>query len=63
MDALAFFLAQHGRLHFADVGEERPLAERIFGGLTDGQLRHRPAGASTPWPGSSGTRPAPRTWR
>ena len=42
MDALAFFLTQHSRLHFADVGEERPLAERVFGGLTDGQLRHRP---------------------
>ena len=42
MDALAFFLAQHARLHFADVGEERSLAERIFGGLTDDQLRLRP---------------------
>jgi hypothetical protein len=42
MDALAFFLTQHARLHFADVGEERPLADRIFGGLTDEQLRLRP---------------------
>lgn len=42
MDALAFFLVQHARLHFADVGEERPPAERVFGGLTDEQLRLRP---------------------
>ncbi len=42
MDALAFFLAQHARLHAADVAEERSLAERVFGGLTDEQLRLRP---------------------
>ncbi len=42
MDALTFFLAQHARLHFADVAEKRSLAERIFGGLTDDQLRLRP---------------------
>lgn len=42
MDALTFFLAQHARLHLADVAEERSLAERVFGGLTDDQLRLRP---------------------
>lgn len=42
MDTLAFFLAQHARLHAADVAEERSLAERVFGGLTDEQLRLRP---------------------
>src|SRR3972149_1085747 len=46
MDALAFFLAQHARLHAADVAEERTLAERVFGGLTDEQLRLRPAKGS-----------------
>ncbi len=46
IDALAFFLAQHARLHLADMGEERPLAERVFGGLTDEQLRLRPAKGS-----------------
>jgi len=46
MDALAFFLAQHARLHAADVAEERTLAERVFGGLTDEQLRLRPVKGS-----------------
>src|SRR3989304_1828495 len=46
MDALAFFLPQHARLHAADVAEERTLAERVFGGLTGQQLRLRPVKGS-----------------
>lgn len=45
MDALEFFLLQHARLHSADVAEAEggSFADRVFGGLTDHQLRLRPA--------------------
>jgi DinB superfamily len=45
MTALEFFLSQHTRLHSAKVGqvEGGSFADRVFGGLTDEQMRLRPA--------------------
>jgi len=45
MTALEFFLSQHTRLHSATVGqvEGGSFADRVFGGLTDEQMRLRPA--------------------
>lgn len=45
MDALQFFLVQHARTHSAEVAEVEggSFADRVFGGLTDDQMRLRPA--------------------
>jgi DinB superfamily len=45
MTALEFFLTQHTRLHSAKVAEVEggSFADRVFGGLTDEQMRLRPA--------------------
>jgi len=43
MDAILFFLEQHARLHAADVPDGASVADRILGGLTDDQMRLRPA--------------------
>lgn len=45
MTALEFFLSQHTRLHSAKVGQAEggSFADRVFGGLTDEQMRLRPA--------------------
>jgi hypothetical protein len=43
MDAVPFFLEQHARLHAADVADGASLADRILVGLTDDQMRVRPA--------------------
>ncbi|MBI4636314.1 MAG: DinB family protein [Candidatus Rokubacteria bacterium] len=44
MDGLKFFLVQHARLHGAEVApvEGGSFADRVFGGLSDDQLRLRP---------------------
>lgn len=43
MDVARFFLEQHARLHAADVADGTSFADRILGGLTDEQMRLRPA--------------------
>lgn len=43
MDAVSFFLVQHGSLHAAEVAGGRTYADSVFAGLTDGQMRTRPA--------------------
>ena len=42
MDSLSFFLVQHGRLHAFAVGDGGSYGDRVFGGLTDDQMRARP---------------------
>ena len=42
MDPLSFFYLQHGRVHSSKVSAVSSLADRIFGGLTDQQMRARP---------------------
>lgn len=44
MDTLTFFLVQHGHLHSAEVGGGESYFDRVFGGLTDDQMRARPDG-------------------
>ena len=44
MDAVSFFLVQHGQLHAAQGGETS-YSDRVFTGLSDDQMRRRP-GAS-----------------
>src|SRR6185369_10577237 len=41
MDAVSFFLVQHGSLHAAQVAGSRTYADSVFAGLTDGQMRTR----------------------
>ena len=41
MDAVSFFLVQHGSLHAAEVTSGRTYADSVFAGLTDGQMRTR----------------------
>jgi hypothetical protein len=43
MDTLGFFLLQHGHLHSVEDGGAASFADRVFGGLTDEQMRARPA--------------------
>jgi len=43
MDAVSFFLVQHGSLHAADLAGGRTYADSVFAGLTDAQMRARPA--------------------
>lgn len=42
MDLVPFFLLHHASLHSLDVGGRPSLADRVFGGLTDDQMRARP---------------------
>jgi hypothetical protein len=42
MDAVSFFLVQHGSLHSAEVAGGRTYADSVFAGLTDSQMRTRP---------------------
>lgn len=42
MDVVGFFLAHHANVHFSDVGGRPSLADRVFNGLTDAQMRARP---------------------
>ncbi len=42
MDPVAFFYLQHGRVHSSKVSSVTSLADRIFGALTDQQMRVRP---------------------
>ena len=42
IDIKAFFLVQHGRLHSVEVGGGESYGDRVFGGLTDEQMRKRP---------------------
>ena len=41
MDAVSFFLVQHGSLHAAEVAGSRTYADSVFAGLTDAQMRTR----------------------
>ena len=47
MNAADFFLVQHGRLHAAGVGDPASMWERVFGGVSDEQMRARPAGLNS----------------
>ena len=47
MNAAEFFLVHHGRLHAAGVAEPASMWERVYGGVTDEQLRARPAGMNS----------------
>jgi DinB family protein len=47
MNAAEFFLVHHGRLHAAGVAEPASMWERVYGGITDEQLRARPAGMNS----------------
>jgi hypothetical protein len=42
MDAVSFFLVQHGQLHAAEGGAGASYSDRVFAGLTDEQMRARP---------------------
>ena len=42
MDPVSFFYLQHGRVHSSKVSSVMSLADRIFGALTDQQMRVRP---------------------
>lgn len=42
MDPVSFFHLQHGRVHSSTVSSVASLADRIFGALTDQQMRLRP---------------------
>jgi hypothetical protein len=42
IDIQGFFMIQHGRLHSGEVGGGESYGDRVFGGLTDEQMRKRP---------------------
>jgi hypothetical protein len=42
MDPVSFFYLQHGRVHSSKVSSVPSLADRIFGALTEPQMRVRP---------------------
>jgi len=42
MDPVSFFYLQHGRVHSSQVSSAPSIAEQVFGGLTDSQMRARP---------------------
>ena len=49
MDLLSFFLLQHARVHSADMAGGVSPIDRVFGGLTDEQMRARPGkGVNSP---------------
>jgi hypothetical protein len=43
MDPVAMFSLQHGRVHSSQVSAGPSIADRVFGGVTDEQMRIRPA--------------------
>lgn len=43
MDPVAFFCLQHGRVHSSKVSSVPSIADQVFSGLTDQQMRARPA--------------------
>ena len=43
MDPVAFFYLQHGRVHSSKVSSGLSIADQVFSGLTDQQMRARPA--------------------
>src|SRR5262245_61183664 len=43
MDQVTFFCLQHGRVHSSKVSSVLSIADQIFSGLTDQQMRARPA--------------------
>jgi len=43
MDSVAFFCLQHGRVHSSKVSSVLSIADQVFSGLTDQQMRARPA--------------------
>jgi hypothetical protein len=47
VNAAEFFLVQHGRLHSPGVAEPASMWERVFGGVSDEQMRARPAGMNS----------------
>jgi len=47
MNAAEFFLVHHGRLHAAGVAEPASMWERVYGGVSDEQMRARPAGMNS----------------
>jgi len=47
VNAAEFFLLHHGRLHAAGVGDPASMWDRVFAGLTDEQMRARPAGMNS----------------
>ena len=42
MDPVSFFYLQHGRVHSSKVSSVPSIADHVFGGLTDQQMRVRP---------------------
>lgn len=42
MDPVSFFCLQHGRVHSSKVSSVPSIADQIFSGLTDQQMRVRP---------------------
>jgi len=42
MDTVSFFRLQHGRVHSSSVSSVPSIADQVFGGLTDEQMRARP---------------------
>lgn len=47
MNAADFFLVQHARMHAAGIAEPGSMWDRVFGGVTDEQMRARPAGMNS----------------
>jgi DinB family protein len=47
MNVADFFLLHHGRLHAAGVGDPASMWERVFGSVSDEQMRARPAGLNS----------------
>jgi hypothetical protein len=47
VNAADFFLVHHARVHAAGVGEPTSMWERVYGGLTDDQMRARPPGMNS----------------
>jgi len=43
MDQVTFFCLQHGRVHSSKVSSALSIADQVFSGLTDQQMRARPA--------------------
>jgi hypothetical protein len=43
MDAVSFFLVQHASVHTSEVGGAPSYFDRVLGGLTEADLRARPA--------------------
>ena len=48
MDLVSFFYLQHGRVHSSKVSSVLSIADQVFGGLTDQQMRVRPGKGLNP---------------